>query len=175
MAQAYVLLLRFLHIVLGVFWIGSGLFVTFFLQPAVAASGESGGKLMSKLGNSPGFQRAFPIAAGLTVLSGILLYVRNWWPLLMSGQATGPAYGFLIGGLFGLAGMIMGAAVIGRTTREITKLGDEIAAAAGGPPPPEKVSRMAALQDQLHRAERIDTLLLIIAVILMSISRYLTF
>jgi hypothetical protein len=93
----------------------------------------------------------------------------------MSGHPTGAAYGFLIGGLFGLAGMILGASMIGRLTAQVAKLGDEIAASAGGPPPQDKISQMAALQERLHRAERIDALLLIIAVILMSISRYLTF
>jgi len=173
-AMIYVLILRFLHVVLGVFWGGAAMFLAWFLAPAVKASGPDGGKVMGALNTQTRWPTVIASAGGLTVLSGILLYARNWWPLLVSGQATGPAYGFLIGGIFGLAAIIFGGAGVGRLSTRVTTLGAEIAS-AGGPPDQNKLSEMAALQKQLESASNINAILIVIAVIMMSISRYLTF
>jgi uncharacterized membrane protein len=39
-------LLRIIHIVAGVFWVGGTLIMTFFVAPAIGATGESGQKFV---------------------------------------------------------------------------------------------------------------------------------
>ena len=42
-------LLRAIHIGVGVFWIGSVLLVTFYLLPAVRATGPAGGQVLQEM------------------------------------------------------------------------------------------------------------------------------
>src|SRR5437879_10837372 len=74
--DATMILLRVIHILSGVFWAGATFFLVGFLQPVVAASGPEGGRLMQRLTSQKRFQMAMPVAAGLTILSGLTLYGR---------------------------------------------------------------------------------------------------
>ena len=69
---AEILVLRLVHILGGIFWVGSGLFTTFFLVPALASSGPSAGPVMTALQRRHLFT-ALPVSALLTILSGLRL------------------------------------------------------------------------------------------------------
>src|SRR3989475_13332023 len=75
--DATMILLRVIHPLSGVFWAGATFFLVGFLQPVVAASGPEGGRLMQRLTSQKRFQMAMPVAAGLTILSGLALYGRG--------------------------------------------------------------------------------------------------
>ena len=45
-------LLRIIHIVGGVFWVGGSIVMTYFVGPAVGAMGEAGPKFMADLVNN---------------------------------------------------------------------------------------------------------------------------
>ncbi len=70
--NAELLALRFIHIVGGVFWVGSGLFTAFFLVPALARSGPAAGQVMVALQQRRLFT-VLPAVALLTIVSGIRL------------------------------------------------------------------------------------------------------
>jgi hypothetical protein len=167
--QIYLLVLRIIHIGFGVFWAGSGIFTAWFLAPAVKAAGPDGGKVMGKLSTATRWPIAISAASGLTVLSGILLYVDQW----ADASKTPAGIGFAIGGFFGLIAAIIGGAVLGRTSGQIVRLAQEIQASAGGPPPPEKLAEMGALQARMERFSNIGAIILTITVIMMAISPYL--
>lgn len=172
--QLYVLALRLTHIYTGVFWAGAALFFAGFLGKAVKAAGPDGGKVMGKLITDTKWSVIIASASGLTVVSGILLY------LFRRSAAGGAAFdmspqgmGFALGGLAGIASFIIGNAVLGRTSKKIAALGAELAKSAGSPPPAEKVAEMGGLQARMERFNNINAILITIAVILMAISRYL--
>lgn len=170
----YLEALRLTHVLLGAFWVGAGLFFTLFLGPAVRAAGPDGGKVMAKLQLSTGWPKMIAAAAGLTVVSGILLFVRNWLAIGSGWLTSGPGIGFALGGLAGLAGAIHGGAVLGRLSRTIAQRGEAIQA-AGRPPTAEESAELAALQQEVDNASRISAILLTIAILLMAVSRYLVF
>ena len=71
--MAELLVLRLVHILGGLFWVGAGLFTTFFLAPALKASGPAaGGAVMGHLLKRH-MMTIMPIVALLTILSGIRL------------------------------------------------------------------------------------------------------
>jgi len=45
-----ILVLRFLHIVAGVFWVGGSLFATRFIMPSLKAAGPAAGPVLAELG-----------------------------------------------------------------------------------------------------------------------------
>jgi uncharacterized membrane protein len=162
------IVLRILHIGLGILWAGSGLFLAWFLGPAVKAAGPDGGKVMGKLARSR-WPMVISSASGLTVLSGIALYGLKWGG---AASKTGPGIGFAIGGLFGLAAVIVGGAMVGRASSRMADLGEAIAK-AGGPPKSDQMAEMQQLQARLDQGARILGILLVITILMMSIARYL--
>src|SRR5262245_317989 len=48
--QAMILVLRFLHIVSGIFWVGGSLFAARFLIPSLKAAGPAAGPVLAELG-----------------------------------------------------------------------------------------------------------------------------
>jgi uncharacterized membrane protein len=67
------LTMRGLHIVLGVFWAGTMIFNAMFLVPAIRDAGPDGAKVVAGLMRRR-FLDVLPVAAALTVLSGLWLY-----------------------------------------------------------------------------------------------------
>lgn len=87
------LLLRVLHITFGVFWAGSMWFATAYLQPAVAEAGEAGGRVMQGI-QQRGMMKVMPVAALLTIISGIELLrrVSAGFNSAWFGSGTGMTY-----------------------------------------------------------------------------------
>jgi uncharacterized membrane protein len=70
--RAEILVLRLIHILSGIMWVGSGMYTSFFLIPALSSSPGVMGQVMA------GLQRrrlllVLQIVAGLTILSGLRL------------------------------------------------------------------------------------------------------
>jgi len=74
-------ILRLIHIVFGVFWVGSVLFATFILMPSMKASGPAGMTLMKELGRK--MSTIMMVAAIFTVGAGI------WMMILFATGAPG--------------------------------------------------------------------------------------
>ncbi len=165
----YFLFLRIVHILGGVFWVGGSLMMTFFIGPTAGATAEAGQKFVAHLMNNLKFSQRMSAAAGLTVLAGVLLYLRDagsssHWASTSAGQ------GFGIGAVFGLIGFVYGI-LVGRTMKAMAQLGAQFQ----GKPSDEQMGQMQALRKKQMTYSNISVTTLIIAVILMSISHYLIF
>lgn len=163
------LLLRLIHILSGVLWAGSAMFLLFFLGPAVQASGPDGGKVMQTLLTRTRIITALTAAAVLTAASGIWLYVRSSGGFHPAWMSTGTGITLTIGAIFGLLAFGHAASVISPTNIQMASLAREIQA-GGGPPSEEQMARLQGLQAKLARNSPILTTLLILAVIFMSIN-----
>lgn len=70
--KAELLILRLVHILGGIFWVGGMMYSTFFLVPALGASPSVAGQVMAGLQKRRLFT-VLPIVALLTIASGIRL------------------------------------------------------------------------------------------------------
>ena len=166
---AYVTILRIVHILGAMTWVGGVFFTTFMLGPTIGALGPEGGKVMGHLVNKMRLTAYLSVAGGLTVLAGILLYERQLDLFGGMGSYLDTTHGVFIsiGAIAGIAAIIVGGAVTGRTAKELTDLGGQIAA-AGGPPKPEQAALMAQLQDRMRKGSLTVSLLMAVAVITMA-------
>jgi hypothetical protein len=112
------LLLRLVHIVVGVFWVGAVAFIAFFLLPTIQSVGAAGGAVMQQLTQirrMPGWLTA---AGVLTILAGLLLY---WHDSAGFGSVqwmrSGPGVTFGLGAVLAIAGTGFHAAVIAPAAR----------------------------------------------------------
>lgn len=161
-------LLRIIHIGAGVFWVGGSLLATFFLIPSVGATAEAGQRVMGHLVNNMKLSARLSAAAGATVLAGAILYWIDSQGLTSGWMKSGAGIGFTIGAIFGLIGFIFGI-LVGRGNKTLAQIG----AQAQGKPSPEQLTRIQTIQKQLATYSRITGPALILAVIFMSVARYL--
>jgi len=160
-------LLRIIHIVAGVFWVGGTLIMTFFVGPSVGAMGESGQKFVGHLMNNLKFSNRMGAAAGSTILAGFLLF----WLDARAGEAwlrSSFATGLGIGAAFALAGFVLGL-MSGRSARAMAQLG----AQTQGKPSPAQLTQMQAMQKRQSTYSTIAAITLVLAVVFMAIARYL--
>ena len=161
------IVLRLIHILAGVFWVGSSLVSAFFLSPALAATGEAGQKMMAHMIQKGRMSVRITAAAILTVLAGAILYWRDSQGFTSPWTYSGAGWGFGIGAVAALIGLGFGMQV-GMSAK---KLGG-IAAAAKGQPTPEQIAEMQAAQKSMSSASNISTVALIIALACMATARY---
>ena len=163
----FIWLLRIIHIVGGVFWVGGTLILTFFIGPAVDATAEAGQKFVGHLMNNLKFSNRMSAAAGLTILAGVILFGLD----ARAGSAwvrSGMGVGLSIGAGFAVIGFIFGI-LIGRSTKAMATLGAKMQ----GKPSPDQILQMQTIQKQQATYSIISAIALILAVTFMSIARYL--
>jgi uncharacterized membrane protein len=165
-----VLVLRIVHIVSGVFWVGSSLFTGIFLGPAVSATAEAGQRVLAQLVTKARFATIVSASAGLTVIAGGWLYWIDSQGLTSGWTQSGPGTGFGIGALFALVGLVFGG-MVGRDTSTLGKIATEIS----GKPTPEQLGKIVAARKQLAYAGPTSTITLLIALICMATARYWVF
>ncbi len=162
-----IIILRLIHILGGVFWVGGALMSAFFLAPAMAETGEAGQKFMGHMVNKGRLSARLTVASILTVLAGLVLYWINSGGLTSAWTTSATGWGFGIGGIFALIGLGFGMAV----GSNVKKLGS-IAAAVQGKPTQAQMLELQTAQKQMARASQISTAALIIALICMATARY---
>ena len=163
-----VILLRLIHIVAGVFWVGASLVTMLFLGPAMAANPQAGQPILQHLMNRARLSVRISAAAGLTILAGLILYLLDSQWLTSPWTTSGAGIGFAIGGIFGLVGFATGI-FIGRYNKAMAGLGAQIQ----GQPTPEQAARMADMRSRVARLTPITAAAMILAVVLMAVARYL--
>ena len=144
-----------------------------FVSPAAAQAGPAGGKVMQRLTLGTRWITAVSGAAGLAVLSGLLLYWRASGGLRPEWLSTGTGITFTIGGLAALIALSVGIQV-GGLSRGLAELGQKIEA-AGGPPSPQNAAQLAAFQGRLQSLGSLTVVLLVITLLAMASARYISF
>lgn len=165
--QILIWLLRIIHIVGGVFWVGGSLIMTFFVVPTIGAVGESGPKFVGHLMNNLKFSGRMAAASGSAILAGIILFGLD----ARAGAAwarSSFAIGLSIGAGFALIGFVL-TILVGRTSKVMAQLGAQFQ----GKPTSEQLSRMQTTQKQLATYSTIAAVTLVLAVVFMAIARYL--
>ncbi len=172
MTPTVILILRLVHVVGGILWVGGLVSVAFFILPSVFAAGPAGGLVMKELvqiRRMPNIMMGF---AWATVLAGFALFYNdargagNNWTSSRTGSVIGA------GAVLAIVAIVIGMIFSAPTAK---KLGAHAAAmlARGGPPTAEDRAEMARLQRRMLVSARIVVVLVILAAATMAMGRYL--
>ena len=166
-------LLRIVHIVTGVIWVGSLFVVVVFVQPSAATLGPAGAPFMSELRRRRFVDVVF-VDALFTVVAGSFLYWHDWhtYPSFADWIDSSFGKGLTVGALLALAGLGVAAFVTRPTIVRLVSLGKQVAE-SGGAPTSETAARIGGLQNRLVVAERVSFSLVLLAVVAMASARYL--
>jgi uncharacterized membrane protein len=169
--HAELLVLRLIHIIAGIMWVGSGIFVAFFLIPALAANRQIMPQVMEGLQRRRVFI-VIPTAGLLAILSGIRLLWIDSAGFADSYMHTGPGRTFSIGGTAAIIALLLQVFV---SRPAGVKLG-AIAAQLSASPPANERERLSAEADRLRRRNAMATLAAVLFGLLaasaMAIARY---
>ena len=165
------LILRLVHVVGGIFWVGGTLLTTFFLIPAIATMGPAGGEVFAAVQRRK--LSAYMLAAAvLTVLSGLRLLWITSGGFSPAYFATAPGIGFSTAATSALAALLLGMLVSRPAAMRAAKLGGSMAGA-----PAERRAEIGAQIAVLRRRSAVFgtavAILLLFAAAGMSVARYL--
>jgi uncharacterized membrane protein len=169
--HAEFLVLRLIHILTGIFWIGGGLYTFLFLGPALASRPAVMGQVMAALQKRKLFT-AQQIAAGLAILSGLRLLMIDSGGFSGSYFATGPGRTFAIAGVFALLAAVFNFGVVRPTMERAVATAASLAAAADA----AEKARLTLQLDRLRKRGAIAGMLTVTFGILaasgMAVARY---
>jgi uncharacterized membrane protein len=166
------ILFRIIHVLAGVFWVGTAVFAAAFLVPTVRAIGPAGGSVMQQLAQVRKLPLYLMAAMILTLLSGIGLYSRASGGFSNAWMQSGPGMTFGIGGALALIGGLIGMFVVAPTTKRAGALAGAIQG-GGKPPSPEQQAEMQRLQARAGTYSALAAGLLVLATTAMAVARYI--
>jgi len=175
MNNSLMAVLRLVHILAGIFWVGATLVLAAFVLPAARGVGPGAGAFMSQLMQRQKLQLWINVAMTLAILAGFAHYGLD---SRMSGggfgrSATGMTLG--LGALLAIAAAGVGGAMGKPTGRKLGEIAQRMQEAqrGGGPPPANLVAEAQPLQQKMQRALTIMSVLLVLSATTMAIARYL--
>lgn len=168
--QAELLVLRVVHIVGGVFWVGAMTFNAFLLGPAMAAAGPAAGPVAVNLIKRR-VTTIMPLSAILTMLAGLRLmmitstgFSRDYF-----SQPSGMTY--TAGAALSIIAFLVGMIVTRPAMMRVASLG---AAAASDETTRERIgAELRAIQQRARSSNVVVAALLLIAAVCMAVARYL--
>ncbi|MES2124807.1 MAG: hypothetical protein V4503_09000 [Gemmatimonadota bacterium] len=166
-----VIILRLIHLVAGVFWVGAVMFLNILLGPSVMATGPDGMKVMRELRRRR-YMNHLIGAGALTILSGFgLVWVdsNGFQPEWFRSH-----FGIAIstGMLTATVAWLIGVFAIYPVGEEMARLGAAMGEAASDDARSAVGVEMMAVRGRLIRFSSIGMLLLLVAVLTMAVARY---
>lgn len=162
--------LRFIHIVLGVLWVGSVFAVTIVLVPGMKELGVPLDPVMRTLAHKK-FSQMMMAFGGLTVLAGLAMMA-----VLSHGHGAaffGSHFGRTIslGGLCAILALALGGSIVRPAMDKAGKLQADL---KNNPPKGDdpRMAEVARLQARIVAAGKVVFALLLVAVTCMAIARY---
>lgn len=171
MNDVTMLLLRLVHILLGVYWAGTLMFFATLLEPSVREAGPDGARVMAAL-QRRGYLTYMPAIALFTILSGLWLFYRVSGRMDPEWLHSATGMSLSTGALAAIVAFIIGVFVMRPTALRAMAMARAAQEVDGA----EREARMAAIAPLRRRvtlATRWVGALLAVAVTTMAVARYL--
>lgn len=165
------IIMRLIHILSGIFWVGTAFFFVLFFEPTIKAAGSAGGTVMGRL-TLTRFPIVMALSSILTVAAGFFLYLRDSGGFQNDWISTPSGITITLGSVAGILAFLLGLIVEMPTTARIAAIQKEIQA-SGNPPNPSQIEELHALQERMSNASRCGAVVMVIAVLGMTIAREL--
>lgn len=166
-----VYVLRLVHIISGVFWVGSVMFTAVLLAPTLRALGPGAGPVMNQLVKVRKLPMVMMVSALLTMAAGIWLFIIDISVSDGAFMRSSPGKTFGAGAVFAILAFAVGMAVNMPASNRMAAIGSA-AAARGVPPNAEEQAEIQRLQGRISTASQVVTVLLVLATGAMAIARY---
>ena len=165
------ILLRLIHILGAIFWVGSAMFTGFFLIPSLKETPATMGAVAQAL-NKRGFMVTMPIVGLLVILSGgTMLWIQSGGHM-HEYMMTASGHTFTMAGGLGILALLFGVVFTKPANMKAGAIGAQLAAATDAGEKARLQGEMAAAQKKAAMYTIIVTILMILAAAGMAIARY---
>ena len=161
-------LLRILHIVFGVFWVGASVFVLFFLEPRLRTLGSAiESRVMRALVTyvSP----AFGLSGIIILGTGVAMALRLRGGSLDTYLTTGWGFAMLVGFVATVAALVVGFGLSFPHGLRLMRLERSM---EGRDPSADEARQLEEIFARIRMVERINIVLILIALVAMPIARF---
>lgn len=138
-------IVKFLHILSAVFWMGGAITITVFVLPALKKSGASSKEFMEYLTKVYKLPLALNISSSLTVICGLILYWKTTMGFQFISFHFPGGIGLFHGIIFGLLAFILGHAFQSPNAKRLSKIMSKLE----GPPSPEELNLIHKIQKRI--------------------------
>lgn len=170
--DAYMVILRIIHILAGILWVGVGFFYVAVMMPSLKQTGKGAYPLFLAVSNNRVGKMLLPATALLTTVAGLLLYERVSGRFDADYMKSTQGVVLSIGALAGLGAFGHGGAVLGRATDKLVQKVTQLEGQSE-PPPADQQAEINTLMDYLAKHANISLGLMIVAVLGMASARYM--
>lgn len=167
----YLIVLRIIHIVAGVCWVGGAIVYTLFLEPTAKATAPGSGQFMQYFMVRRRYPVFMAVSSLLTVLAGGLLYWHSSGGFNLNWITSGPGSVYTTGSVVAIVVYFIGLFMLKPRADRLGRLGHEIGTNGGAPTPAQAVE-LQKLSHEMSLLGRVDLALLAIALLAMSTARY---
>lgn len=165
------ILLRLIHILGAIFWVGSAMFTGFFLIPSLKESPATMGAVGQAL-NKRGFMMVMPIVGLLVILSGgTMLWIQSGGHM-HEYMMTASGHTFTMAGGLGILALLFGVIFTKPANMKVAAIGGQIQAATDPAEKARLAGEMAAAGKKAAMYTMIVTILMLLAAAGMAIARY---
>jgi hypothetical protein len=168
----YVVVLRLLHIVFGVLWVGFACFVPFILLPSLMDAGPAAGPVMGVM-QRRGLPKIMSAFAGITILAGILLLWRVSGGFRPEYMGSHMGIALSTGALAALIAFAIGMMLVKPAMTRAGILSEGLASATSDADRAALMATIGALRTRGAAGARWVAWLLLVAVVAMAAARYL--
>ena len=162
--------LRLVHIVAGVVWVGSAVFIALFVLPAARTAGPEGGRFLARL--MPRTGPALGIAMLLTVVPGFIMYGRLSAGFNRAWVTSRPGLALAAGAVASIIAVLIGVAVSRPAGEKLAALRKSLETESRAPTAAQ-AAQLATLQSRVERGAQLVAALLVLAAAAMAVARYL--
>lgn len=165
--DAEIVVLRLLHIVPGVVWVGTAIFTAWVMSPAIAKAGPPHSAVVMKIMVKP-MIILLHSSALLTIVFGVIMAFRVRPNGLFDVLWSTP-WGTMIwlGALLAVVGYAIGT-FGGLKMKKMMAIGESLQ----GPPLPEQGAEMAALRSSAAMMTKVASVIVLIAVVCMALAQH---
>lgn len=165
------ILLRLIHILGAIFWVGSAMFTGFFLIPSLKETPAVMGQVGQAL-TKTGFMIAMPVVGLLVILSGgTMLWIQSGGHM-HEYMMTPSGHTFTMAGGLGILALVFGLVFTKPANMKAAKIGGQLQSATDAAEKSRLQGEMAAAQKSAALYTMIVTILMILAAAGMAVARY---
>jgi uncharacterized membrane protein len=167
------IVLRLVHILSGIFWLGAILVMTGFLMPAMRTSGSDGMRFMGHVMQQHRLQTYVVVGMALTLLAGLAMFGvlssgGGGWARSRMGMVLS------IGAVLAIVASAIGSIIARPAGIKLLAIAQRMqqTKGSGGTPSSADAAEMQALQDRIGGTQKLIAILLVLSAATMAVARY---
>jgi uncharacterized membrane protein len=173
-ARMLMIVLRLIHILSGIFWLGAVLVTAGFLVPAMRASGGEATRFMGQVMQQRRLQTYLIVSMVLTILAGLAMFGvlssgGSAWARSRMSMVLG------VGAVLAIIASAAGSMSARPASRKLAVVAERMqqAQAGGKAPNPADIAEVQALQARMGRTLSFVATLLLLSAATMAVARYI--